>query len=191
MKAVKLPFWFLVGLRKTQLKCCFQAGIFGLTWEKTEDSKTNKKQLRNYCVKEYFNSERIMWRSRDVIPQQKVLVDDSRAALLENTCRGWPTWCVNVVWCHLGWVDAATALLCIDQTAEVARSLQLRVWVAKLMPSASKEFGDGLLCLTHPSWLENTFCSSSFTSGICRAERFNNSVLPIFMWRALHFPLDT
>lgn len=52
-------------LGKTQWNCCIQVGIFGLTWEETEDSKTNKKQLKNYCMKENFNSERIMWRNRD------------------------------------------------------------------------------------------------------------------------------
>lgn len=144
----EVAIWFLVGLGKTQLKCCIQVGIFGLTWEAREDNKTNKKQLRNYCVKENFNSERVMWRNRDFIPQQKVLVDYSHAAVLENTCRAWPRWCGNVVWCHLGWADAAAALLCIAQTAEVARSLQLRVWVTGVMHSASREFGDGLLCLT-------------------------------------------
>lgn len=59
MKAVKLPFWFLVGLGKTKLKWCVQVGVFGFTWEKTEDNKRDK-QLRNYCVKENFNSEKIM-----------------------------------------------------------------------------------------------------------------------------------
>lgn len=171
MKAVKLPFWFLVGLGKTKLKCCIQVGIFGFTWEKTEDSKTDKR-LRNYCVKENFVEKQRLW--------QKVLGDYSNAAVSENTCRAQPGWCVNVVWCHLHWADAAAALLCIDQTAEVSRSLQLWVWVTKLMHSASKGvwwWTAGLTLLVHFGWKTLSFLLPSLQvyTGL---RTFSNSVCP-------------
>lgn len=96
--------------------------------------------------------------------------------MLENTCRAQPRWCVNVVWCHLRWADAAAVLLCIDQTAEVSRLLQVWVWVTKLMHSVSKEFGDGLLCLTvlvHFGWKTLSFLPLLPVYTVLRA--FSNS----------------
>lgn len=95
----------LGGIRENSTEVLHSSGVLELTWEKTEDSKTNKKQLRQHCLISYT---------------------------------------------HQFWV-----------------------WVTTLMHSASKEFGDELLCLICPSWLENTFCSSSFTSDIYRPESFH------------------
>lgn len=196
MKAVKLPFWFFGGtLGKTQQKCCIQVGIFGLTWEETEDSKTNKqkRQLRNYCMKENFNSERIMWRNRDFILQQKVLVDYSPVALLKNTCRAWPRWGISVVWCHLCWVWCCcsisvhwpncrsckvTSVMGLgDQTDGF--SFQGVWWWATVFDFsilAGKPFP---FFFIHFMYLQGWELLATLF------------VLPVFMWGALHFPFDT
>lgn len=171
--AVKLPFWLLVGLGKAQLKSCIPVGIFGLTAEKTEQRNRQKNQLRNYCVKENFNSERIMWRNRFYNTAEGTGTYSS-AAVSENTCTAWPrvvcksclvspvlNWCccsVPMHWANCRSVQVTSVMSLGDQMN--AFSFQGVWWWAAVFNS------------TCPFWLENTFLYSSWTSGIYRAESF-------------------
>lgn len=144
------------------------------TWEKTGQQQ-QKEILGKHSMKEDVNSENNVEKTRfdsiaEVTGRWHRL---GNSAMSERTHGTQPRWCVSTglvqpfLSCWRYWSFTLYWLKCR------CKLLQLQVWMTKLRSSTSKEFGDGLLCLTpfiQLGW--KTLSSSSFTSGIHRVKNF-------------------
>lgn len=77
------------GIRESSAEELHSSWDFWAHCRKNRTAKQTKNQLRNYCVKENYNSERIMWRNRFYNTAEGTGTYSS-AAVSENTCTAWP-----------------------------------------------------------------------------------------------------